>query len=496
MSALKIRFSLPLFLLIVHAWVPGSRIVARSAQEKPAQSDQSPPHQSPQPQQPEKPQEPPQFRVDVNLVTVRFSVKDGEGRFVNALRQSDFTLYEEGVKQAITFFEPPGKGGANIPVALTFLLDVSGSTYGTRAEEIAAAESFLRNVPLGTEVAVYGFSDKLARFQDFTANPAQLSRGFQQAHKDISGRSNLYASLSELSRNLGKRRDGKRRIVVIISDGEDPDVKSADPALKTALQNNVTIFTVWVPSVQSVPAEETPSPLKDELDRQHAAYSSLAERSGGRSFESFESIIDFEGTLAEINASLFGSLYTLGFITSDPYAERLARNIQVVTNRPDYQVQGVFANLPERLRTKKHFVSALFKNSRLSSLPLDLHTTFHEIGGELDLLPMKSSGALQGLPFRLLVSPYSLAGFSLKQVRTQLGIIGVLVDSHGKEISRVRDFIDVNLSRTDIQAGRMIVYNGKVLAPPGEYMLRVALVDLSNWRMTAFENKVSVGSSQ
>jgi len=467
------------------------RTAARPLQETAPQPDK--PAQNPQSG---KPQEPPQFRVDVNLVTVRFSVKDSQGRFVNQLQRSDFTLYEEGVKQAITFFEPPRKNGPGAPVALTFLLDVSGSTYGTRGEEIAAAESFLQNVPAGTEVAVYGFSDKLTRFQDFTASAAQLNKGFRQAHRDISGRSNLYKSLSELTLHLTRRQDGKRRVVVIISDGEDPDVKSAEPALRTAMQNNVTIFSIWVPSVQSVMVEETPSSHKEALDRQHAAFFSLAERSGGRSFESFESIVDFEGTLAEINASLFGSLYTLGFITSDPYADRLARNIQVVMNRSDYQVQGVFANLPERLRAKKHFVSALFNNSRLSSMPLDLHSTFHEIGGELDLLPMKASGTLQGLPFRLLVSPYSLAGFSLKQVRTQLGLVGVLVDSRGKEISRVRDFIDVNLSRNDIQTGKMIIYNGKVLAPPGEYTLRLALLDLSNWRMTAFENKVTFGKQE
>lgn len=436
----------------------------------------------------------PQFRVDVNLVTVRFSVKDRGGNFVNHLTENDFAVTENGVRQRIAFFQNPARAAAPRPVTLLFLIDVSGSTFGTRTEEIVAADNFLRSVASGTETAVYGFAEKLYRFQDFTSDPDQVRKGFERARRAM-GRTSLYASLAEAVERITRRPSERRRVVVVISDGEDPDTERAESVVRLALARNVTVYTIWVPSARSVLLSEAEPSVRAGADRQHAAFAALAARTGGRSFESLESIVDFEGTLAEINAELFGSLYATGYYTEDPNADRLSRRIEVTTSRAGYRVQGIFANLPERLRAKKQFVSALFNNSDLAALPQDLHTRFHELGAELDLLPMKPDAELEGLPFRIQVSPFSLAGYTERSVRTQLGIVGILVNSKGEEVTRVRDFLEVNLSRADLQRGRSIVYNSKIMAPPGYYDLRLAILDLSNWRMTAFESKVWVGSN-
>jgi VWFA-related protein len=459
-----------LILLFCYAWV----IAQQSGQEKT-----------------QTPRRPPQFRVDVNFVSIRFSVRDKSSNFVNNLRESDFTVFEDGVKQKIAYFDPPEQGAVSRPVTLTFLLDVSGSTFATRTEEIAAAENFLKNVPVGTETGVYGFAERLYKFQDFTSNSGQVVKGFERARKPM-GRTNLYTSLAEVIQILNRRQDGKRRVVVIVSDGEDPDIGRAESVIRLAMQNNVTVYAIWVPSARAVLVNEMEPATRIPIDQQHATFASVAERTGGRGFESFESIIDFEGTLAEINAALFGSLYTVGYYTSDPNADRLSRRIEVSSTHPDYHVLGVFANLPERLRAKKQFVAALFNNSGLTGLSGDLHTKFHEIGAELDLLPVKANPERNGFPFRIHVYPYSLAGFSERNMRTHLGIVGVLFNSKGEEVSRIRDFLEVNLTRTDIQMGRSIVYNSKVFAPPGQYSFRLAVLDLNNWRMTAFQNEVSV----
>ena len=435
-----------------------------------------------------------QFRVDVNLVTVRFSVKNRAGQFVTGLAENEISIFEGGVRQELAFFQPPARREAAPPVTLVFLLDVSGSTFGSRTEEIVAADNFLKNVPAGTEAAVYGFSEKLQRFQDFTTNLGQVRKGFERARR-VMGRTSLYASMADVLEILGRRNDGRRHVVVVISDGEDPDTERADSVIRLALQHEVTVFTIWVPSARTVLVSEADASIKEAGDRQHAVYATLSNRTGGRSFESFDSIIDFEGTLAEINAELFGSLYSAGYYTANPYTARELRKIEVSASNANYQVQGVFASLPERLRAKREFVSALFNNTGLAALPKNWHAQFREIGAELDVLPMKPNAELEGFPFRIQVSPFSLAGFE-QPLRTHLGILGVLVDSRGEEISRIRDFLEVNLSRADIARGRSIVYNSKVVAPPGQYALWLAVLDLSTWRMTAFENEVLVRSSR
>src|SRR5215470_6132656 len=48
------------------------------------------------------PQDKPTFRVQVDLVTNDIVVRDEKGNFVSDLKQSDFEIWEDGVKQDIT----------------------------------------------------------------------------------------------------------------------------------------------------------------------------------------------------------------------------------------------------------------------------------------------------------------------------------------------------------------------------------------------------------
>ena len=83
------------------------------------------------------------IRVDVNLATLKFMVKETDGRLVNHLKQDHFRVFEGGAPQEIVFFEPPrnteGKMG---PLRLAFLIDMSGSTLATRGENLRQRELF------------------------------------------------------------------------------------------------------------------------------------------------------------------------------------------------------------------------------------------------------------------------------------------------------------------------------------------------------------------
>src|SRR5436309_4209372 len=54
--------------------------------------------------------------VRSHLVNVDVSVKDGKGNYVNDLRAEDFTVFENGVRQKVEFFNPPLAGGAGAGV--------------------------------------------------------------------------------------------------------------------------------------------------------------------------------------------------------------------------------------------------------------------------------------------------------------------------------------------------------------------------------------------
>src|SRR5947207_12782552 len=63
------------------------------------------------------------IRVESSLVRLNVGVVDQKGRPITSLNKGSFDLYEDGIKQEITRFEP-----SETPFSVAILLDMSGST--------------------------------------------------------------------------------------------------------------------------------------------------------------------------------------------------------------------------------------------------------------------------------------------------------------------------------------------------------------------------------
>ena len=120
---------------------------------------------------------------------------------------------------------------------------------------------------------------------------------------------------------------------------------------------------------------------------------------------------------------------------------------------------------------------------------------FREIGADMDVLGQTPEGTLIGLPFRLKVNPFSFRGALRDGVQTQLGILGLLIDQNGKEVVRLREIIRITMDAREVRDGRGIIYSNRLVAPPGAYTLRVALLELSTWRLTSFSRTVTIRGS-
>ena len=64
-----------------------------------------------------------EFRADVQLVNVGFSVRDTQGKLVTTLDRDDFEVLEDGVVQKISFFAR----SVDVPLVLGLVVDISGS---------------------------------------------------------------------------------------------------------------------------------------------------------------------------------------------------------------------------------------------------------------------------------------------------------------------------------------------------------------------------------
>lgn len=443
----------------------------------------------------------PSIRVEVNLVTLRFTVKNDQGSLLNNLKRDDFRVFEDGVPQEIVFFNPPRNTTVEMgPLRLAFLLDISGSTFETRAQEITAAATFLENVHDFTKVGVFGFTDNLILFQDFTSTRSLAHKALTEAHQHL-GRTAIYGSLNILISQINSRSGEAGNVIIVISDGMDDAYKRSAQTLALARASNSVIYTILVPSAAQLYIAPSPalrqstasstSPGEDR-EAQEKAFANLSIRTGGKHFSGFEAILDFDEVMAQINDDIFGNLYSIGYYTDDPYRDKRERNIRVQIRYPDAFIPARFENLPERLTAKKKFIAALFDNQAIARLPENLHSTFHEIGAEMDLLTPKRQGGQLGLPFRIKISPYTLRATDKGGIRTQFGVIGLLLDQEGNEVVRLREIFRVKLDAKQIREGRGIIYTNKLFAPPGIYAFKVALLEIPTWKMTAFENVVRI----
>ncbi len=77
-------------------------------------------------------------KTNRTLVSVPVSVSDREGHYISDLRKEDFTLYQDGIEQKISFFAKYDE-----PLNIALLLDTSVSTKDTLEKIKDAAKDFI-----------------------------------------------------------------------------------------------------------------------------------------------------------------------------------------------------------------------------------------------------------------------------------------------------------------------------------------------------------------
>lgn len=438
------------------------------------------------------------IRVDVDLVTLRFTVRDDSGRLLNSLGRQHFEIVENEESRPIQFFEPPrNTDGTESPLWLAFLLDVSGSTFATRGEVVLSARTFFENIHGFTQIGVYGFTDQLIPFQNFTTDKSAALSAFNVARRHL-GRTAIYDSLNSLIGQMKAQAPGNdQKVIIVVSDGIDENFSHHAESIALARQAGIVIYTIWVPSAAQLyigsrtAAAHSPIPRSDDESAKERAFSRLSQMTGGRHFAGFETILDLDNVLAEINDEVFGNLYSVGYQTQLPYLARQDRDIRIQVDVSGAQAHGVFRKVPEMLDSRKRFIAALFEDSGVSALART-DAEFREIGAQLDLMRATREGGRLGVPFRLRINPFGLRQDEREGVRTQLGIVGLLIDEDGAEAVRLREIFRADMDARDLRSGRSILYTNKLFAPPGVYEFKLAILEIQTWRITLFRDRVHV----
>ncbi len=290
------------------------------------------------------------IKIDSSIVRLNVGVVDAKGRSITNLNKENFALYEDGVKQNISRFEP-----TVAPFSVVMLLDMSGSTLGFRETIRQSAFRFVDALAPEDRVAVVEFYDKVNLRNDFTTDRKTVANSINVANGR--GKTQLYKALDFALDKLSK--EGKRRkAIIVLTDGVDTPVRDTDRNLLTNLKET-EILTAIKPETSDVlnrilnrsdaqgvtiyplalPTGD-PAKLADPTPIQVAMYSAarnrlkiLADRTGG-TLNAINRLEEMGRLYAAVAADL-RTLYTIEYEPKNNRRDGKWRAIKIEVSNPE-----------------------------------------------------------------------------------------------------------------------------------------------------------------
>jgi Ca-activated chloride channel homolog len=311
---------------------------------KPAAISQEPPQQSGQ-----------VIPVVVNLVDVLFTVLDRRNKLVPALEKSDFKVFDDKLPQEIRYFSKQ----SDLPLRIGMLLDTSNSIRDRIKFEQDASINFLFTVLRHNkdEAFVMTFDDEPQVVQGFTGDAGALRD--QIVKTRAGGGTAIYdaiyeACVKELShppRPPGDQPDIVRRVMVLISDGDDNlSIHTRSEAIEMAQRTSVVIYTIST-STQWVSLTQNNEPSKSGDRKYHLTdgdkiLQELAEETGGRAFFPYH-VDDLDQSFQDIGDELRNQ-YSIAYLPTNYVIDGRYHRIRIeVPDHKGYQVRarrGYFAS--------------------------------------------------------------------------------------------------------------------------------------------------------
>jgi VWFA-related protein len=264
--------------------------------------------------------------VAPQLMRFNASVTDRNGRAIGGMRESDFTVWENGIERRVTNVSP-----ANEPFNLVLLLDVSGSVEERMDFIRKAARDFLRTTSPQDRIAIISFRDDIQVISDFSTDRQMLSRKLDEI--DAGGGTALYDALGYVLSEPLKLLRGERTAIVVMSDGDDNKSFLPFPAiLEALLESGALVYPLYVPS-GLIPESSVPKPeiTIDPLRTRYLTLTTRAEDEGrkiaaasGGIYYPIRRLADLQKAYEDVVAQL-RSAYTITYASNSVSASPRVR---------------------------------------------------------------------------------------------------------------------------------------------------------------------------
>lgn len=263
------------------------------------------------------------FRAGVELVSLNVTVTDPAGKYVTDLGENDFAVYEDGVKQKLTFFSHTAT-----PISMSLLLDTSASMEERMGIAQDAAIGLTRQLHNDDEAEVLDFDSQVRVLSPFTHDTTALEKAIRST--TANGSTSLYNAVYIALKDLKKVRadssaDIRRQAIVLLSDGDDTSsLVDFDSVLELAKRSEVSIYSIGLRQGEIA---------QREFHEAEYVLRTLSEQTGGRVFFPTDA-----RELSKIYQTIWQELssqYTMGYSSSNPKRDGAWRRTIVRVLRPD-----------------------------------------------------------------------------------------------------------------------------------------------------------------
>ncbi len=289
------------------------------------------------------------IKLEARLVNLNVKATDKNGNPLSTLNKEDFRVFEDGVEQAVFYFEP-----VNAPINLVLLLDLSGSTHDKRKVMQEAAKKFIDSLAPTDRIALAAFTREFVLLSDFTTDRKQLKKSLEKIKK-IEGGTAFYDAMWETF-DLLRRNGDARQAIVVLTDGEDNSLMRGsqfeetehtfEEVLARAAEEDATIYPIYLKMKaedeqrwqQLLLNAEISEGRRERLTRllkvpemARAQLDELAEQTAGTVFKA-RNADDLDGVYQKV-ASELRLLYTLAYTPKGSQRDGKYRRINVQLKR-------------------------------------------------------------------------------------------------------------------------------------------------------------------
>lgn len=315
---------------------PTSRTQASQQGQQETQGQQATPAQSPQ-----------KIVQVVNLVDVLFTVLNRRNKLVPDLQKEDFKVLDDKLPQDIRYFSRQ----TDLPLRIGMLVDTSNSIRDRIKFEQDASINFLFSVLRHgrDEAFVMTFDDEPQVVQPFTGDAGLLRDQILQTR--AGGGTAVYDAIYEACQNQlshpprppGDQPDVVRRVMILISDGDDNlSNHTRSEAIEMAQRTSVVIYTIststqWIQLSQTDP--DKLANRKTHLTEGDKILQDLADETGGRAFYPYH-VDDLDQSFQDIGDELRNQ-YSIAYIPTNYVLDGRYHRIKIeVPDHKGYEVRA------------------------------------------------------------------------------------------------------------------------------------------------------------